>query len=82
MNAESEKSLNKLRDIIDLDDEERKFIRTKEAEQIYSIGRKVIYKIAKKSGAFYKVGKIVMINKRRFEEGLEIYFRFSEEEQE
>ena len=62
MNAESEKSVNQLRKIMDEGDELRKFIRPKEAIRIYSLSRTFIEEIAKKSGAMYKIGKVVLIN--------------------
>ena len=57
MNAESEKSVNELRKIMDQGDELRKFIRPKEAIRIYSLSRTFIEEIAKEAGAMYKIGK-------------------------
>ena len=71
MNAESEKSVNQLRKIMDEGDELRKFIRPKEAIRIYSLSRTFIEEIAKKSGAMYKIGKVVLINVKGFEDYLE-----------
>lgn len=71
MNSESEKSINSLRKIMEEGDELRKFIRPKEAIRIYSLSRTFIEEIARDSGAMYKIGKVVLINVRTFEEYLE-----------
>ena len=71
MTTESEKSINSLRKIMEEGDELRKFIRPKEAIRIYSLSRAFIEEIARESGAMYKIGKVVLINVKTFEDYLE-----------
>ena len=70
MNAESEKSVNQLRKILDEDDRMRKYIRPKEGIKIYSLSRTFFDEIAKKAGAMYKIGKVILVEVEPFEEYL------------
>ena len=71
MTTENEKSINSLKKIMEEGDELRKFIRPKEATRIYSLSRTFIEQIARESGAMYKIGKVVLINVKVFDEYLE-----------
>ncbi len=71
MTTENEKSINSLRKIMEEGDELRKFIRPKEAKRIYSISRSFLEDVAKESGAMYKIGKVILINVKTFEDYLE-----------
>ncbi len=71
MTSENEKSINSLRKIMEEGDELRKFIRPKEAIRIYSISRSFLEDVAKESGAMYKIGKVILINVKTFEDYLE-----------
>ncbi len=71
MTTENEKSINSLRKIMEEGDELRKFIRPKEAIRIYSISRSFLEDVAKESGAMYKIGKVILINVKTFEDYLE-----------
>ena len=67
MNAASEKSLYQIRKLLEEDDEMRKFIRPKEGIRKYSLSRTFFDEIAKKSGAMYKIGKVVLVEVEPFE---------------
>ena len=71
MTPESEKSLNQLRVQLDDGEEPKKFIRPKDGEKIYSLGRTAFDNIARKAGAFYKIGKCVLINVSILDEYIE-----------
>ena len=71
MTVENEKSINSLKKIMEEGDELRKFIRPKEATRIYSLSRTFVEEIARESGAMYKIGKVVLINVKAFEDYLE-----------
>ena len=73
MNAESERSIRKLEKIMEDGDEFRKFVRPKEATRIYSLSRTFVDETAQKAGAMYKIGRVVLINVRLFEEYLEAH---------
>ncbi len=73
MTTENEKSINSLRKIMEEGDELRRFIRPKEAIRMYSLSRTFIEEIARESGAMYKIGKVVLINVKVFEDYLELH---------
>ena len=68
MTTENEKSINSLRKIMEEGDELRKLIRPIEATRMYSFSRAFIEEIARESGAMYKIGKVVLINVKVFED--------------
>lgn len=51
----------------------RKFLKIKEAVEVYSIGRTRILEIAKEAKAVYKKGNITLIKINKFEEYLETF---------
>ena len=73
MTTENEKSIKSLRKIMEEGDELRKFIRPKEAIRMYSLSRTFIEEIARESGAMNKIGKVVLINVKVFEDYLELH---------
>ena len=50
MRAETEKTLNQLKKVMDEDDDIRKFIRPQEGAKIYGMGRTFLEETAKKAG--------------------------------
>ena len=68
MRAETEKTLNQLRKVMDEGDDIRKFIRPQEGIRIYSLSRTFFNEIAKEAGAMYKIGKkVVLVEVEPFE---------------
>ncbi len=80
MGPESEKSANTLKKIMQEGDEERKFIRPKEAIRIYSMSRTSVGNISKKANALYRIGNLLLINVEKFEEYLEKHLVIDEKE--
>ena len=79
MSPKSEKSIKQLEKIVKEDSEKRKFIRPKEGTYLYSMSRTKFDELATKAGAVYRLGKVVLINVKVFEEYLEQH-RLSGEE--
>ncbi len=71
MSEASEKSIAKLKKLIDDDERVKEYIRAEDALRVYSIGRRKLRQIAIEAGAYYKVGRMVLIRIERFEEYLE-----------
>lgn len=71
MSNASEKSLMKLRSLIEEENNIREYIRPKEGWTIYGLKRTTFQRLAMKAGAVYKVGTVVLINKRIFDEYLD-----------
>ncbi|MCR5233117.1 MAG: hypothetical protein K6E53_04330 [Lachnospiraceae bacterium] len=67
MSNASEKSLTKLKEIMEEDNNLKEYIRLKDGLTIYGLKMTTFRRIAKRAGAFYKVGSVVLINKRIFD---------------
>lgn len=80
MGPESEKSVNTLKKIMEDGDEERRFIRPKEAIRIYSMSRSSVGNIAKKANALYRIGGLLLIRVDKFEAYLEKHLVINERE--
>ena len=52
---------------------EKKFVRYKEGAEMYSISQSLFERLAKASGACYKIGRAVIVDCREFEKYLESY---------
>ena len=81
MTKKSEKSIGQIRKLVEEDRDIRKFMRLSDIEDVYSICRNKASVMAKKCGAFYKTGNVILIHVKRFEEYLESC-RFTGEEKE
>ena len=71
MSNASGKSLMKLRSLIEEENNIREYIRPKEGWTIYGLKRTTFQRLAMKAGTVYKVGTVVLINKRIFDEYLD-----------
>ena len=52
---------------------EKKYVRYKEGAEIYSISQSLFERLAKQSGAIYKIGRAVLVNCEIFEEYLDTF---------
>lgn len=52
---------------------ERKFVRYKEGAELYGMSKNQFVKLAKDAHATYKVGNLVLVNIKLFEEYLETF---------
>ena len=52
---------------------EKKFVRYKEGAEMYSISQSLFERLAKASGACYKIGRAVIVDCQEFEGYLESY---------
>ena len=73
MTAENLKSIETLGRIVEEKKEARKFIRPNEAIKTYSMSRQFLENVAAEAGALYKIGKVVLINVKVFEDYLELH---------
>lgn len=68
MNKQTERSLNKIKELVDQDDKGKRYMRLYEAERNYQLERRMIMRIAQYAGALYKINSIVLIDMDLFEQ--------------
>ena len=61
MDKRSVAVIGQMRKVLDEGDEVRKYIRPKEGIGIYSMSRTLLEEHARRAGAMYKIGKLVLI---------------------
>ena len=73
MNQESKQSLSKLGELVEKEklNPKQKYLRVKEAVEVYPMSRTKLTEEALKCGALHKVGSITLINVETFEKYLE-----------
>lgn len=73
MNEATKKTLSQFKELTDSEqhDARQKFVRMKEATQIYHMSRTKLAEEALKAGAMYKIGSTILINVQIFDEYLE-----------
>ncbi len=73
MNQESERVLSKVGELVEKEklNPKQKYLRVKEAVEIYPMSRTKLTEEALKCGALHKVGSITLINVETFEKYLE-----------
>lgn len=67
MSTASEKSLTRLKEIIEEDNNIKEYIRLKDGLTIYGLKMTTFRRMARRAGAVYKIGSVVLINKRIFD---------------
>ena len=80
MTPENEKSIRQLEKLTCDVDVCRKYVQLKDAVKIYGASATFISRRAKKAGAAYKVGSMLLINIQKFEEYLEKFHVEGEED--
>ena len=73
MNQESERALSKVGELVEKEkiNPKQKYLRVKEAVEVYPMSRTKLTEEALKCGALHKVGSITLINVETFEKYLE-----------
>lgn len=73
MNQESEQALSKVGELVEKEklNPKQKYLRVKEAVEVYPMSRTKLTEEALKCGALHKVGSITLINVETFEKYLE-----------
>ncbi len=73
MNQESERVLSKVGELVEKEklNPKQKYLRVKEAVEVYPMSRTKLTEEALKCGALHKVGSITLINVETFEKYLE-----------
>lgn len=78
MNKETIRSLNKIKNLVETDQQFKRFMRVQEAERNYQLDRRMIMDIAIKAKALYKINSITLFDMDLFEEYFEKNFRVEE----
>ena len=75
MNQESERALSKVGELVEKEklNPKQKYLRVKEAVEVYPMSRTKLTEEALKCGALHKVGSITLINVETFEKYLESF---------
>lgn len=75
MEKKSLRTINQIREMVEQEKAltNARFIRPKQGAELYNMSRTTFSKIASESGALYKIGGTVLVNKDAFEKYLETY---------
>lgn len=78
MNKETIRSLNKIKNLVETDQQFKRYMRVQEAERNYQLDRRTIMDIAIKAGALYKINTITLLDMDLFEKYFEENFKVEE----
>lgn len=78
MNKETIRSLNKIKNLVETDQQFKRYMRVQEAERNYQLDRRTIMDIAIKAGALYKINTITLLDIDLFEKYFEENFKVEE----
>ena len=73
MTKDNLETISSLGSMVSEDDIVRRYVRPNDAAKMYGIGRQFLENVAAEAGALYKIGKVVLINVKVFEDYLELH---------